>query len=83
MFYLKYPPHEYQKQAKLTELGEYGFGEVERFDKFEFNFVEPKPGSNAAYIGYPEDFQGSNIAGDEITKISVQGEEIFWIYTSK
>ena len=83
LFYLKYPPHEYQKQAKLTELGEYGFGEVERFDKFEFNFVEPKPGSNAAYIGYPEDFQGSNIAGDEITKISVQGEEIFWIYTSK
>lgn len=39
LFYLKYPPSEYQKQAKLGALNEFGFGQVEGFDKFKFQRV--------------------------------------------
>lgn len=80
LFYRAYPPAEYQKQATLTELGEYGFGEVERYDKFEFNFATPDPKKNAIYVGYPDDFQGSNIPEEKIDKIKIYNDEVFWIY---
>ncbi|MBP7967711.1 hypothetical protein KAZ66_05595, partial [Candidatus Woesebacteria bacterium] len=80
LFYTAYPPAEYQKQAKLTELGEYGFGEVERYDKFEFNFATPNATKTAVYVGYPDDFQGTNIPEQDIEKIKIYNDEIFWIY---
>ncbi len=80
LFYRAYPPAQYQRQASLTELGEYGFGEVERYDKFEFNFTTPDPTKNAMYIGYPDDFSGSDIPVEEIAKIQIYNDEIFWMY---
>ncbi|HRN69595.1 MAG TPA: glycosyltransferase family 39 protein [Candidatus Woesebacteria bacterium] len=83
LFYLQFPPHEYQKQAQLTELDEYGFGQVEQFDKFTFSFKPPTDERNIVYMGYPEDFQGSNINKNQIKKITIHNEEIFWIYNIK
>src|SRR5258708_29193762 len=34
LFYLNYPPQEYQKQATLSAPDQFGFGQVEKFDKF-------------------------------------------------
>ncbi len=82
LFYLQFPPSEYQKQASLTELDEYGFGQVEAFDKFEFHFKKPAEGEQAVHIGYPSDFEGLGIPEDEITKISFNGYDIFWIYNT-
>lgn len=39
LFYLKYPPEVYQKQAKLSQLDEYGFGNVLGFDKYSFDRI--------------------------------------------
>lgn len=81
LFYTKYPPEKYQTQANLSSLDEYGFGQVERFDKYEFNFAAPKVGEKAAYIGYPEDFNGTGIDESKVKKITVNKLDIFWIYT--
>lgn len=80
LFYLQYPPEKYQKQAHLSELGEYGFGEVEQFDTFVFNFKNPTNTENAMYVGYPEDFQGTGITSSMVKKITYNGQEVFWIY---
>lgn len=80
LFYLSFPPAQYQKQANLTGLDEYGFGQVEKFDKFTFNFKKPGTEKNVAYIGYPEDFNGTGIDERAVKKITFNGEDIFWIY---
>jgi 4-amino-4-deoxy-L-arabinose transferase-like glycosyltransferase len=80
LFYLKYSPTEYQKQARLTDLDEYGFGQVEKFDKFTFNFKKPDAEKNVAYIGYPEEFEGTGISENAVKKITFNGQDIFWIY---
>ena len=82
LFYLKYPPADYQKSATLSELDEYGFGQVEKYDKFIFslpqNAINEK---NAVLIGYPDDFnQFPTIPKESIKVIKVGSEEIFWIY---
>lgn len=83
LFYLKFPPEQYQKQASLTELDEYGFGQVEKFDKFTFSFKTPDETKNIVYVGYPEDFQGTEISENQIEKITVNNEDIFWIYNMR
>jgi 4-amino-4-deoxy-L-arabinose transferase-like glycosyltransferase len=83
LFYLNFPPGQYQKQAKLTELDEYGFGQVERFDKFEFSFKSPDAKEKAVYVGLPEDFSGTGIQESQIKKIQFNNQDIFWIYESK
>lgn len=82
LFYLAFPPADYQLQASLSELGEYGFGEVESYDKFTFSFQSPDETTNerTSYIGYPEDFNGTGIRTNDVKKITVQDEEVFWIY---
>lgn len=80
LFYMKYPPEKYQKMAQLSSPDEYGFGQVEQFDKFDFNFRIPKPGEKAVAIGYPDDFSNLNIESSKIKKIKSGTEEIFWIY---
>lgn len=84
LFYLSYPPEKYQKQASLTPLDEFGFGQVEKFDKFDFNFpavtLEEK---KTAYIGFPDDFSEiRNFDPKKVKKISHNNVEIFWIYTN-
>ncbi len=82
LFYLQYSPEKYQTQANLTAPDEYGFGQVEGFDKFEFNFKTPDPKENAVYIGYPEEFNGTGISEKDVKKITLHSHEIFWVYKS-
>lgn len=39
LFYLKYPPIEFQKQAEMSPLNEFGFGEVLGFSKYKFGRI--------------------------------------------
>ncbi|HUV71487.1 MAG TPA: glycosyltransferase family 39 protein [Clostridia bacterium] len=39
-FYLKYPPAEFQREAKLSLRDQYGFSTVEHFDKFYFGPID-------------------------------------------
>ncbi|MDA1317177.1 MAG: glycosyltransferase family 39 protein [bacterium] len=82
LFYTAFPPSKYQPQASLTELGEYGFGEVESYDKFVFSFKSPdeKTTERTSYIGYPEDFNGTGIGSNDIEKVTINGADLFWIY---
>lgn len=83
LFYSKYSPSKYQAQAKLSVPDEYGFGQVESFDKYNFNFNIGKNPKNVSFIGYPDDFNDKNVNKDTIKKISKNTEEIFWIYEAK
>lgn len=82
LFYLNYSPTDYQAQATLSDLDEYGFGQVEKFDKYIFSipddaFIQ----KNVSIVGYPDDF--GTLSDDEknrVKKIIINNEEIFWIY---
>ena len=55
LFYLKYPPLEYQKEGNLTA----GFRENHRFGKYEFRPIDWKnegKSKDILYVGRPEDF---------------------------
>lgn len=84
LFFMQYDPEKFHGKAKLTPPDEYGFTQVDSFDKFNFNFKAPKPGENAVYIGRPaDDFksQPQNFPGMiDSKKIKYGSEEIFWIY---
>ena len=80
LFYNKYPPTSYQKQAKLTGPDQYGFGQVEKFDKFIFSLTGSSDKKNVALIAYPHDFQGlSQKQLLKIKKIKMDKDEFFWI----
>lgn len=85
LFYLQYPPEKYQKQASLTGPDQYGFGQVEQFDKFRFNFEKPKPGEKAVVIGDPvTDFNNHkddfpNLGSAQTVKVGT--EDMFQIYS--
>lgn len=81
LYYLKYPPEKYQTQASLTGPDEYGFGQVEKFDKFTFS-TNPISKDHKSYVivGYPDDFNGMKIDKSKLKKIQIGTEEIFWIY---
>src|SRR3989338_8270757 len=76
--YLQFPPEKYQKQAQLSAPDEYGFGQVDRFDKFVFNTNISKEDKRYVVIGYPEDFTELKITPGK--KIRSGTEEIFGIY---
>ncbi|KKP71151.1 MAG: hypothetical protein UR68_C0037G0007 [Candidatus Roizmanbacteria bacterium GW2011_GWA2_35_19] len=57
LFYFKYLPSEYQKQAVLTPPDEYGFGQIKEFDKFYFELPSTKDINKSVIIGYPDDFE--------------------------
>jgi hypothetical protein len=78
LFYNKYDPATYQKQATLTAPDQYGFGQVERFDKYNFNFSLQNMNAKDVYVGYPDDFPG--ISESEVDKIKIGTQDIFWIY---
>ena len=81
LFYLQYPPQKYQKQAQLSPPDEYGFGQIEKFDKFIFSFKNPKDIKNGVVVGYPEDFGELTCEEKQKLKIiKISTEEIFWIY---
>ncbi len=64
LFYMKYPPSVYQKEAKLENLNEYGFGWVDGFGKYKFGDFPPRFESmkNILFVGAPNDFPKLNNA---------------------
>jgi hypothetical protein len=89
LFYMSYPPEKYQKVAKLSPPDKYGFGQVESFDKFIFNFQVPKKEAkeNALLVGFPtDDFksQATTVPNlDSVKVIRKETEEMFWLYDNK
>jgi 4-amino-4-deoxy-L-arabinose transferase-like glycosyltransferase len=78
LFYLNYPPEKYQKQAQLSSPDIYGFGQVEKFDKFTFSFSEDI--KNGVVIGYPSEFKKLDAEeSSRIKKIKSLNGDIFWI----
>ena len=82
LFYLQYSPEKYQKQASLTKADEYGFGQVERFDKFIFSFKSPELAEKrSVIIGSIDDFKGlKDFDTTQLQTISINGEPMFQIY---
>lgn len=81
LFYLKYPSATYQAQAQLSAPDEYGFGQVEKFDKYVFEFKTPNATESAAYIGFPDDFTDvDRQTFSPLTAIKIGPETIFEIY---
>lgn len=85
LFDLQFSPAEYQKHASLSTPDEFGFGQVEKFDKFIFSLPSTASNDkNVALIGYPEDFnQFNSLDTNNIKKIIINNEEIFWIYETQ
>lgn len=84
LFRLQFPPEKYQPQSHLTAPDQYGFGQIERFDKFVFSLPNQLNEKNVVYVGFPEELKsrpGFNVKSDtkKIKIIRVGTEEIFWI----
>jgi len=77
LFYLQYPPEKYQKIALLSPPDEYGFGQVNGFDKFYFELWPITNKNRYAIIGYPDDFDLKN--EKNLKEIKIQTETIFLI----
>jgi hypothetical protein len=75
LFFLKYSPKEYQKQANSGPIDEYGFSQSEKFDKFIFNLDYHPQEKNIAIIGRPHDFPEEK----NLKKIIFQNEPVFYI----
>ncbi|OGK62026.1 hypothetical protein A2334_04105 [Candidatus Roizmanbacteria bacterium RIFOXYB2_FULL_38_10] len=85
LFYLQIQPKEYQKQASLTPADEYGFGQVEKFDKFIFEFKWPRDvEKNSVIVGSIDDFKNMpselKIEPDKLKSVQVFSETMFQIY---
>ena len=80
LFYMNNPPERYWAGVRRSQPDQYGFSQVEGFDKFIFNMPSELPRNNAIVIGYPDDFIGIKINSEMVEKINVGLEEIFWIY---
>ena len=78
LYYLKYPPEKFQKQASLGKIDQYGFAQVENFDKFVFNLNYPQNKKNVVIVGRPLE-----IPEEEVKKIYFNNQEIFWIKEGK
>jgi 4-amino-4-deoxy-L-arabinose transferase-like glycosyltransferase len=79
LFYLKYPPEKYQKESSLSNADQYGFGQVESFDKFIFDLPKGNV-NNSVVVGFPDDFP--NIEKSHLKEIKVGTETIFYIKES-
>lgn len=63
LFYLKYPPREFQKQVELTPRDKFGFSTVRDFGKFHFekiNWQELKKKENVLVVGTAEEIPQSD-----------------------
>ena len=72
---------QYQKQAILSAPDQFGFGQVQKFDKFDF-FIpsEAFREQRVAIVGYPDDFNNVPLDQGKLKKIIVNNFPIFWIY---
>lgn len=80
LFYLQYQPELYQKQALLTPPDEYGFGQVESFDKFIFSYKDPyQVPKNSMIVGSIDNVR--SLPNNSYKIIAPQGEPMFAIIT--
>ena len=77
LFYLQYPPEKYQQIAKLSPPDEYGFGQVDSFEKFIFSINSDIKTKKTVLIGYPDDFPKED--KPTLKKIKIANETIFLI----
>lgn len=77
LFYLKYPPDKFQRESLLSSPDEYGFGQINQFDKFYFETWPVKEKRKYSIIGFPDDF---NLEKEKnLKKIKINTELIFLI----
>lgn len=63
LFYLKYPPEEFQKEVRLTQRDKFGFSTVRDFGKFHFeriNWQEFEGRKNILVVGTAEEIPQSD-----------------------
>ena len=77
LFYLQYPPKKYQQIAELSSPDQYGFGQIESFDKFKFSINSSINTKRTVLIGYPDDFPDKEKS--TLQAIKVRDEVIFLI----
>lgn len=83
LFYTQYDPHTYQQKNHLSAPDEYGFGQVETFDRYSFTLPYRFP-PGSVIIGTPDDvhnqegMQGVN--PKKLTWIRTGKYEAFFIY---
>jgi len=82
LFFQKFSPILFQKTSESTAPDEYGFSQITSFDKYTFNAdsMDTIKYNNYAYIGYPDDFNFTNVIKSDIKVIGSEETEIFWIY---
>lgn len=84
LYFMQYDPASYHNKAVLSSPDEYGFSQVESFDKFIFEVPSGTEfPENSVVVGYPDEFEGRNIDKSRIQKITYGNEEIFWVYTTE
>lgn len=82
LFYGKVEPKEYQKQAFLSELDEYGYGQIQHFGKFNFEFnTDNLSEKKTMWIGYPEQLEKAD--QKKVQKILYGEKHQFSIYQNK
>jgi 4-amino-4-deoxy-L-arabinose transferase-like glycosyltransferase len=83
LFYRAFDPATYQTQARLSKPDQYGFGQVESYDKFIFH-IPSRITPNSIVVGTPEDFKNHESLKDadqkKIRKIRTNLHEDFWVY---
>lgn len=77
LWHLKYDPATYQKNASYTDADEYGFSQVESFDKYNFSLSASKDDPDSLYIGYPDEM--SDVVSQS-KEIKLGTESIFMIH---
>ncbi len=84
LFYLAYSPDKYQKQAKLSPPDDFGYGQVEGFDKFIFDTKLDKLLPKTSYALWSDDFELHDFLKKEKARsIKIRTEDMFWIYENK
>lgn len=83
LFYLKYDPSKYQRQANLSAPDQYGFGQVEKYDKFVFQLPGNIP-PGSIVVGTPDDFKNheslKNVDMKNVRILKTGLHEDFWVY---
>lgn len=81
LYFMQYDPQKYHNTATLSKPDEYGFTQVESFDKFHFELPSgsdfPK---NSVIVGLPDEFSDRSIDASKVTKVRYGEHEVFWIY---
>lgn len=83
LFYNQINPKEYLSTRKVSAVDEYGYTQVNSFDKFNFNYIYDKNLRKTVFIGYPDDFFEAKLDMAKVKKIYSGKEEIFWIVENK